>query len=460
MEECLVGTELKWYYLVGQEQHGPLTESELRLLIADGSLDQESLVWSKLLSGWMPVAEVALLTRPDDKRPSTKPLTPVALRFVGGPRDGETIKLAEQMQLGRSSSNDITLDSTTVSGQHARISRHGMTYLLEDLGSTNGTWVNGACIDSETWISIGDTIHIGNTMIEVLGAGETGPEQSLSAPAVAATPSSPPAVLPAEPSDEPPEAESVVVPSEPPPPIPVVSSQPPEPSSPEPEPSSASEPVVPDFGDKLLDTSVELQERVVEQPADEPEEQPLVKAEEQPVIEAEEQPLVETEEQPVVEAEEQPLVEVEEQPLVEAEEQPVVEAEEQPLVEPEEQSPIEAREHPVGEQPPAEPSEQTSARRGRRHNPGVAVAAAILIPGAGQAYNGQVLKAWVLLLGSLLIIPWFYSIFDALRTARAIAADGGRRGRGGPFWIVVQAWLVVNLVLLAVIGLTISGVIR
>jgi TM2 domain-containing membrane protein YozV len=359
-----------------------------------------------------------------------------------------------------------------------------MTYLLEDLGSTNGTWVNGACIDSETWISIGDTIHIGNTMIEVLGAGETGPEQSLSAPAVAASPSSPPAALPAEPPDEPPEAESVVVPSEPPPPIPVVSSQPPEPSSPEPEPSSASEPVVPDFGDKLLDTSVELQERVVEQPADEPEEQPLVKAEEQPVIEAEEQPLVETEEQPlveteeqpVVEAEEQPLVEVEEQPLVEAEEQPLVEAEEQalvepeeqplveaeeqPLVEPEEQPPIEAREHPVGEQPPAEPSEQTSARRGRRHNPGVAVAAAILIPGAGQAYNGQVLKAWVLLLGSLLIIPWFYSIFDALRTARAIAADGGRRGRGGPFWIVVQAWLVVNLVLLAVIGLTVSGVIR
>jgi hypothetical protein len=447
MEERLVGTELKWFYLVGREQHGPVSESELRMLLADGTLDQGSKVWSKLLAGWMSVAEVALLARPEGKRPSTKPLAPVALRFVGGPRAGETIKLADQMHLGRSSSNDVALDSSTVSGQHALISRQGASYLLQDLGSTNGTWVNGVRIESETGISIGDAIHIGSTMIEVLGAGETGPEQSFSTPpfAVPESPSPPPVPPPPdlEPSVEPPApaqppaAESVPVPVAPPealsPPTPVAFSQPPEPSS------SLPEAVESDFGDKLLDTSVELRERVVEQPQLELKEQSPVEVEEQPPVEVEEQPPVEAKEQSPVEAKEQPPVEVEEQPPVEVEEQPPVE---------------------VDEQPPVEVDEQTSAQRGRRHHPGVAVAAAILIPGAGQAYNGQVAKGWLLLLGSLLVVPWIYSIFDALRTARRIVAEGGRRGRGGPFWIVLQGWFGLNLILLAVIILTVSGVTR
>jgi TM2 domain-containing membrane protein YozV len=399
MEECLVGTELKWFYLVGQEQHGPVSESELRLLLADGTLDQGSKVWSKLLADWMPVAEVALLARPAGKRPSTKPLSPVALRFVGGPRDGDTIKLADQIDVGRSSANDVTLDSPNVSGQHARISRQGASYLVQDLGSTNGTWVNGVRIDAETGISIGDAIHIGSTMIEVLGAGETGPELTPSssartepapephAPAAAPPPEVPPPLTDDEPFYEaqapaqPPRVEEA--PSAAPAPPAEVQSSSPAQEEPAQSPAelslSMSEPSGhSDFGDKVLDTVVELREQVVESSHEPPEE---VTEEPQPIAD------------------------------------------------------------------------------GRRHRPGIAVAAALLIPGAGQAYNGQVIKAWLLLLGSCLVIPWIYSIVDALRTARRIAAAGGRRGRGGPLWIVIQGWLGLNTVLLIVIVLTVSGVI-
>ncbi len=63
--------------------------------------------------------------------------------------------------IGRGQSADIVLDSPAVSRQHARLSRVGNEYWLIDLGSTNGTKVNGQAIQS-ICLQGGDVISFGN----------------------------------------------------------------------------------------------------------------------------------------------------------------------------------------------------------------------------------------------------------------------------------------------------------
>ena len=70
------------------------------------------------------------------------------------------------------------------------------------------------------------------------------------------------------------------------------------------------------------------------------------------------------------------------------------------------------------------------------------------MPGAGQSYNGQFGLGLLVLLGSVLILPYFLGIWAAARKAKPIAAAGGRAGRGGPAWILIQAMLGANLLLL------------
>jgi len=106
--------------------------------------------------------------------------------------------------------------------------------------------------------------------------------------------------------------------------------------------------------------------------------------------------------------------------------------------------------------PPAVPG----SRAGRRHSPGLAVICGLLVPGAGQAYNGQILKAFFLLLVSALVLPYLFSLYDAYATGQRIVQSGGRTGRGGLLWVFFQLWLVVNLTILTLIILTIVGVLR
>lgn len=72
-------------------------------------------------------------------------------------RDGTT-------NLGRSSASDIVLKSDDfVSGQHARLTRHGGLLYVEDSGSTNGTFVNGDKAVGATPLRSGDLVRVGST---------------------------------------------------------------------------------------------------------------------------------------------------------------------------------------------------------------------------------------------------------------------------------------------------------
>ena len=61
-----------------------------------------------------------------------------------GPTPGATFTLeGDQLNIGRDSTNEVTINDAEVSRHHARLTFQGGKYVLEDLGSTNGTFVNG-----------------------------------------------------------------------------------------------------------------------------------------------------------------------------------------------------------------------------------------------------------------------------------------------------------------------------
>lgn len=122
---------------------------------------------------------------------------------------------------------------------------------------------------------------------------------------------------------------------------------------------------------------------------------------------------------------------------------------------------------PVAERSPQRPQSQPAPVQkpaplaGTGHSVGTATVLSVLLPGAGQAYNGQPWKGLFVLIFSVLLLPWLLGIWDARKHATQIIAAGGRRGqRGGWLWVFFHVWLFVNVSLLSLIGLTLGGVLQ
>lgn len=78
-----------------------------------------------------------------------------------GPNKGARFLLEPELtQIGRATANEIFLDDVTVSRKHAEIRKSGKTYFLKDLGSLNGTYLNGEIVATKT-LSDGDELQIG-----------------------------------------------------------------------------------------------------------------------------------------------------------------------------------------------------------------------------------------------------------------------------------------------------------
>lgn len=74
----------------------------------------------------------------------------------------------DRTTLGRRPYNDIVIDNLAVSGEHAVLQMTGAEVLLEDLGSTNGTYVNGKAVKKQA-LKNGDTIEVGKYKIKFVG---------------------------------------------------------------------------------------------------------------------------------------------------------------------------------------------------------------------------------------------------------------------------------------------------
>ena len=73
----------------------------------------------------------------------------------------------EPLQIGRSESCQIVLQDTYASQMHARVYPKDGEWFVEDLGSTNGTYLNRAKVSHPAPVGPGDEIRIGKTTLEV-----------------------------------------------------------------------------------------------------------------------------------------------------------------------------------------------------------------------------------------------------------------------------------------------------
>lgn len=80
---------------------------------------------------------------------------------------GERHLLSDELTIGRGPDCDVIIDDGYSSQAHARLYRNGSQHLLEDLGSTNGTYLNRQKVASATAVRLGDFVQIGSTVFEV-----------------------------------------------------------------------------------------------------------------------------------------------------------------------------------------------------------------------------------------------------------------------------------------------------
>jgi pSer/pThr/pTyr-binding forkhead associated (FHA) protein len=80
---------------------------------------------------------------------------------------GRSYALADEITLGRAAGCTVTLEDNYVSQLHARVSRRDGAVYAEDLGSTNGTYVNGRKLTGAVLLKRGDQVRIGSTVLEV-----------------------------------------------------------------------------------------------------------------------------------------------------------------------------------------------------------------------------------------------------------------------------------------------------
>lgn len=90
------------------------------------------------------------------------------LRAISGPLAGQTIEVEDELVIGRQGS-DVAIDDLELSRRHAVVRRHANRLQVEDLGSSNGTFVDGTRIEEPTLLGGGAKIRIGATVLVVEG---------------------------------------------------------------------------------------------------------------------------------------------------------------------------------------------------------------------------------------------------------------------------------------------------
>lgn len=88
------------------------------------------------------------------------------LTVLAGPRAGLVLEIGDdELVLGRRDSGDLALDDPSLSRRHARFKRIRDAFVVEDLGSTNGTFVEGVPVTTATTLADGAAIQLGNATL-------------------------------------------------------------------------------------------------------------------------------------------------------------------------------------------------------------------------------------------------------------------------------------------------------
>ena len=111
--------------------------------------------------------------KPKAPRPagrSRKPArgNPSALHVISGANQGQSVPLGEgPILLGRGTDAAIRLDDDYVSTRHARFATNGEQWFVEDLGSTNGTYIGSQRVTTPVPVGLGIQVRVGKTVVEL-----------------------------------------------------------------------------------------------------------------------------------------------------------------------------------------------------------------------------------------------------------------------------------------------------
>src|SRR5574342_1317081 len=120
-----------------------------------------------------------------------------------GPTPGAAFTLeGDQITVGRDSTNEIVINDAEVSRRHARLTFQGGKYVLEDLGSTNGTFVNGQRLAGPRVLKAGEVVSFGEQIVLMFEALSADVGETVVSPRAAAVPSSSRPAMPPPPPVE------------------------------------------------------------------------------------------------------------------------------------------------------------------------------------------------------------------------------------------------------------------
>ena len=106
---------------------------------------------------------------PDQAAPGRRRGSALGLEYIEPlDRTGERVAVDRAVTIGRSPDCDINLQDTYLSSRHARVANDNGDLSIEDLGSTNGTYVNEELIKGRVHLDRGDIVQVGGVLFEVV----------------------------------------------------------------------------------------------------------------------------------------------------------------------------------------------------------------------------------------------------------------------------------------------------
>ncbi len=106
--------------------------------------------------------------QPPPRKAKTKKVPGKAVVVEGANLEGRSFPLTGELTIGRSDQCDVKVEGDTyVSSVHARIYARDGSYMVEDLGSTNGTYLNRRRITAPAELQRGDRVKVGKTVLEM-----------------------------------------------------------------------------------------------------------------------------------------------------------------------------------------------------------------------------------------------------------------------------------------------------
>lgn len=93
---------------------------------------------------------------------------PTRFAITAGPQQGVSVPVEPVINLGRAADSTLLLDDDYASARHAQlVQQDPTTWLLTDLQSTNGTYLNGKPVTEPAKVTVGDVVRIGKTLMRL-----------------------------------------------------------------------------------------------------------------------------------------------------------------------------------------------------------------------------------------------------------------------------------------------------